>query len=74
VCIELFVISKQVITWVVFVEELGDVLSLGNELNRAQHGTLRDTAFNWNRIGLTVGGTGMTETSRALDCRLKTNF
>jgi len=37
-----------------FVKQLGDILGLGDELDKAHNGTLRDTAFDWDRIGLTV--------------------
>jgi len=44
------------LAYVMFVKQLGDVLGIGDELDRAQDRTLRDTAFNWNRIRLAIGG------------------
>jgi len=42
-----------------FVKQLGDVLGVGDELDRAQDGTLRDTAFDWDWIRLAVGGNNL---------------
>ena len=44
--VQLFVVSKQMITEIVFVEQLGGILGVGNELNRAQREALKNTAFN----------------------------
>ena len=49
-CVQWFVVSKQMITEIVFVEQLVGILDVGRKLNRAQCRALRNTVFNCNRI------------------------